>query len=74
MVCTNNQLGLYMVEFKNKQKNDVFGYTSGYSLFNEMSKWCDENLKQVVSRYSSNSIKFFFSSESDRTLFLLRWS
>jgi len=40
----------------------------------EMQKWCDENLGHWGCDSSGNSHEFWFASEEDLTLFVLRWS
>lgn len=36
--------------------------------------WCVENFGKAGSRWYINQGKFFFKSEKDMTLFILRWS
>lgn len=53
--------------------SDVFSYASGVVRFIAISKWCDINCTDKW-KSSTNNNKFYFSSEQDRTLFLLRWA
>ena len=39
-----------------------------------MKVWCDENFEHWSCEASGNSHEFWFVSEKDLTLFLLRWS
>ena len=53
--------------------SDVFSYASGVVRFINITKWCDVHCADRW-EYSTNFNKFYFSSEQDRTLFLLRWA
>lgn len=61
---------MYTAELNNIS-SDIFSYASGISRFIAISKWCDVN---CTDKWKSSTNKFYFSSEQDRTLFLLRWA
>lgn len=63
---------MYTAELNNIS-SDIFSYASGISRSIAISKWCDVHCADRW-KSSTNFNKFYFSSEQDRTLFLLRWA